>query len=862
MWPERMCSRMDFIEYLEEDCRRNPDKPFFGFEGVAHTFAEVYGQVQARARALRAEGYGPGASKRLIIDSSNTPEFVVMVLAAAAIGVPVVLLNNRLTRYEKDERLSSLPVRLPTGICAIMFTSGTTGRSKAVALSQRNLVGAALASNRQLNRPGEGLWQLVLPLYHVGGLQVMVRSLVNDSSFILYPHCDVPQVLADARAQVATHISVVDKTLRDMLDIDPSTTASYEAILLGGGPLNAQTVARGQAAHASVYASYGMTETASQIASTLITDGFDGGLTLLDGYEARVLQPDGEGIGELAVRGPGVMEGYVTDDGSSDLVLSFPEDPDIDRGGGAADGGVDCASKGFLLTGDRAVLRGNRIYVRERLSDLFVSGGENVYPAEVERRLCDAPGVAEALVVGVPDDTWGRVPIAFVTARPGCAVDSDSLRDACADMFSSFARPREVFVLDHLPRTTIGKVSRADALQMYRQRIEPVRITLHTIVQPLATPFATANGTMDMRTSLLVEVHDADGNVGYGEDVAFETDWYTPETLDADRQVIEEILVPRVLGRCYLSPGEVAADLATTVRTTLVSDGSRVDDETCAFPMAVAAIENALWDMYGRATGRSMQELIGADVRKPASAGVVLGIDTIEATIATARMYVEAGYGRLKLKIRPDDDVDRVRAIRMTFPDILLMLDANQSYTPDEMEALIALAPYDILCIEEPFDLSRVEGADARFALLSHLQEQLPIPLCLDESMRSAADAHRALSYPDLRFFALKIGRMGGIQPALDFLYAATARGARVWMGGMYETSISKRLHAMFGQIDGMDIPGDITATTRYFADDIAIPPYKVDGGMAILAPAPGLGVTLDAKVMASVTVDRHTFGR
>ena len=259
----------------------------------------------------------------------------------------------------------------------VMFTSGTTGRSKAVPLTWENLCGSAAVSNASLNRHGEGLWQIALPLYHVGGLQMVVRSLLNANPFILYQRFDAERVLADAARRGATHISVVDKMLRDMLaSSHASGVGRYECILLGGGPLNAQTLGRALAMRARVYASYGMTETASQIANSLVTPGFTGGMSLLEGYEARIVDAGPDGFGRLAVRGPGLFGGYLNA-----------------RAAYTADG--------FFLTGDTAAIAPDgMLYVKERTDDMFISGGENVYPAEIREKLLRVPGVADAYIFG------------------------------------------------------------------------------------------------------------------------------------------------------------------------------------------------------------------------------------------------------------------------------------------------------------------------------------------------------------------------------------------------------------------------------------------------------------------------------
>ena len=245
-----------------------------------------------------------------------------------------------------------------------MFTSGTSGKPKGAELTWSNLVESAGASNRVLaGRHGSrGLWQAVLPLFHVGGFQVLVRSVCSRWPLRLYEGFDAARILEDAAVHHATHISVVDKMLQDMLNVhlsweraarrkgatgvdaaagavapagaaaggpgarvsaggavlsEAAATAAtrgsldqYQCVLLGGGPLNANTVRRALAVKARVYASYGMTETSSQVANTLITSQFTGGLRLLPGYSARIVDPDEGGFGRLALRGPGVFGGY------------------------------------------------------------------------------------------------------------------------------------------------------------------------------------------------------------------------------------------------------------------------------------------------------------------------------------------------------------------------------------------------------------------------------------------------------------------------------------------------------------------------------------------------------------------------
>ena len=243
-----------------------------------------------------------------------------------------------------------------------MFTSGSSGTPKATQLSWRSLYGAAVAATKALCKPGKGIWQLVLPMCHIGGFEVMVRSLVNESPFLLYLRYQPSRLLNDALSFKVTHISVVDKILQDLLAYDNDRIiAQYKCILLGGAALNKKTIKQALRARASVFASYGMTETSSMIACAPITRGFDGGLRMLPGYLVHIVQPDKQGVGQLQVKGPGVFSGYL----NARAAMSMD---------------------GYFVTGDRARMgRDGKLYVYERVEDLIISGGENIYPERDSR---------------------------------------------------------------------------------------------------------------------------------------------------------------------------------------------------------------------------------------------------------------------------------------------------------------------------------------------------------------------------------------------------------------------------------------------------------------------------------------------
>ncbi len=740
----------------------------------------------------------------------------------------------------------------------VMFTSGTTGRSKAVPLTWENLCGSAAVSNASLNRHGEGLWQIALPLYHVGGLQMVVRSLLNANPFILYQRFDAERVLADAARRGATHISVVDKMLQDMLvSSHASGVGRYECILLGGGPLNAQTLGRALAMRARVYASYGMTETASQIANSLVTPGFTGGMSLLEGYEARIVDAGPDGFGRLAVRGPGLFGGYLNA-----------------RAAYTADG--------FFLTGDTAAIAPDgKLYVKERTDDMFISGGENVYPAEIREKLLRVPGVADAYIFGAPDDTWGRRPVGFIergnaaapaTGGPaGIAAGvagqrartlsdrrfAQEVAQVAAPQLSRMYQPKHLFALPRFPRTGIGKVDRAALRRLYEQRIEIKRVNLYRIRLPFRKPFATAKGTLSFRESLLVEVVDHAGRTGLGECVSFPTDWYLPEVLDQDIRILRERLIPLVLNTVLLHPSEADGLFAACPGAN-------------ELPMGRGALEPALWDLYGKVVEQPLWQLIGGQapegtdaVAVPAGAAIPVG--PVAETVAAAQRCVDAGYTRVKLKVTPGTAYFSAQAVRKAFPDLVISLDANQSFTEHDIEELRNLDELDIAWIEEPLDPRRpvASGPHDLFARLAQLQRRIKTPVCLDESIVSARDLARVLKHPELKCFALKIGKFGGIEPALQFVHMAQARGMRVWMGGMYDTGVSRRMHAAFETLSGVSDAGDIGATSRYFDTDVTNPPYTVERGQVTLTRRGhefGLGCELDRAALSHVLIDQESF--
>lgn len=834
----------------------------------------------------------------------------------------------------------------------VMFTSGTSGRPKAASLSWGNILGAAAASNAVLNNGvyyssdfalGETafdgftvsdslssinnpsaanndavlntsfplmddatlgnapvssgrkavLWQATLPFYHVGGMEIIFRSLLSGTPFILYRNFDASVVLADADRFGATHISVVDKTLRDLLNCaDANKQAAgilqrYQCILLGGAVPNTTTLDVARRLNARVYVSYGMTETCSQIANARLTANFDGTLHLLPGYEAVIVDADESGFGQLAVSGPGVISEYVN------AQAAFTRD-------------------GCLLTGDRARLVEERLQVAERTGDMFVSGGENIYPEEIRAKLLAYKGVTDAFVFGAEDEVWGRRPVAFVEAAYISQQDgfneiafADDIRRELSVRLSRLYQPRDIIVVPEFPCTGIGKVDRAALRTIYRERLAVTRLDVWRIKQPMVDT-RTAKTQLKERESLIVAVCDAHGHTGIAEDVAFSTPWYGPETIEDDLQFIEKRIVPCIVGKTFIHPLQVSKYLAfqdkygvdtsndaddkpdtsnahavkksnaTDVAET--ANDSNATESMRSHPLACAAVEPALWDLYGAIVGKSVRELIDGRLETTEASsshpvppgwvagGAVVGIASTRLVLDSVSRAVETGYTRVKLKIQPGHDLRIVRKVRERYPGLTLLLDANQSFTEADKETLIELSRLNIACIEEPLDPHKAPAVGPRglFERLSRLQGELACPICLDESWTDAHELRRIVTnHPDLRCVAMKIGKFGGVQPALDFYYWARERGVAVWMGGMYDTGISKRLHAAFATLPGMLVPGDISSSSRYFDTEITTPPLTLERGMLEINPpeqAVGLGCALHQETIDELAVEHRVY--
>jgi o-succinylbenzoate synthase len=359
-------------------------------------------------------------------------------------------------------------------------------------------------------------------------------------------------------------------------------------------------------------------------------------------------------------------------------------------------------------------------------------------------------------------------------------------------------------------------------------------VELRRIRMSLVAPFETSFGVQTARDILLVEAR-TDQGTGWGECVAGEEPLYSPEYVEGAQQVMIHHLLPRVLGHQLLG-----ADVGGILRPVH------------GHSMAKAALEMAILDAELRAAGESFARYFGA-VRTAVDCGVSVGIHrTIAELIETVGGYLDQGYRRIKLKIKPGWDLEPVRAVRERFGDVLLQVDANTAYAISDALHLAELDQFDLLLIEQPLPEDQV---------LSHAQlaRLLRTPICLDESITSAQAAADAIELEACKIINIKPGRVGGFVEARSIHDVCAARGVPVWMGGMLETGIGRAGNVAMAAMSNFTLPGDTSASDRYYLRDITEPFVLNDGRLAVPA-GPGLGVTVDREYLESITSWKETF--
>jgi O-succinylbenzoate synthase len=355
------------------------------------------------------------------------------------------------------------------------------------------------------------------------------------------------------------------------------------------------------------------------------------------------------------------------------------------------------------------------------------------------------------------------------------------------------------------------------------ERLVIERVELRTVRLPLNEPFETSFGRIDSRLIVLVAVTSG-GETGWGEVVAAEQPLYSYETVGTALHVIRDYLAPAILGEPLRDISDLAQRLAPFR----------------GHNMAKAGLELAFMDLCARLRFQSLSHLIGG-TRERIPVGVSLGIQpSIDLLLDRVDRYLGLGYQRIKLKIKPGWDISIVREVRRRNPDILLSVDANAAYTLADLDHLRVLDDFGLLMIEQP-----LEHDD----LMDHaqLQSKLSTAICLDESITGIKRAKQALDLGSCRIINIKIGRVGGYSQALGIHDLCYDQGIPVWCGGMLESGIGRAHNIALASLPGFVLPGDISASSRYFARDLIVPEVTVSAGGTVIAPlGPGLGFNVD----------------
>jgi O-succinylbenzoate synthase len=361
-------------------------------------------------------------------------------------------------------------------------------------------------------------------------------------------------------------------------------------------------------------------------------------------------------------------------------------------------------------------------------------------------------------------------------------------------------------------------------------------VHLREINMPLAHPFETSFGVTTARRILLVEV-ESEGVTAWGECVAGEHPYYCDETIDTAWLIAESELVPRLLGKELVGGGGCPA-LFSQVR------GHR---------MAKAALENAVWDLEAQQKQVSLADLLGG-TRTEIACGVSIGIQPSKAALLErVEEALAAGYQRIKLKCKPGWDTKIFEAVRGRWPEIQLSCDANSAYRVVDFDKIVEWDDFDLMMIEQPLWYDD-------FYFHSMLQKRLNTSICLDESIRNRRDALAAIDMESCRIINIKVGRVGGFSEAIAVHNAAAERGVPVWCGGMLESGIGRAHNIALSSLENFSLPGDVSASARYWAEDIIEPEVTVSAKGEIAVPdGVGSGFTVRRDRIEKLTVRERT---
>jgi O-succinylbenzoate synthase len=363
------------------------------------------------------------------------------------------------------------------------------------------------------------------------------------------------------------------------------------------------------------------------------------------------------------------------------------------------------------------------------------------------------------------------------------------------------------------------------------------QVEMRELRMQLLYPFETSFGVTKERRIVLIKVLDGE-HAGYGEVTAGEGPFYSHETSETAWHILRDFIVPNAVGREIESAGDFAP----------IAYGIRGHN------MAKGGLETALWDLEARIRNVPLWKLLGGK-REHIDCGVSIGIQpSIDRLLEKVDTEVKAGYRRIKIKIKPGWDLEVIRQVREAFPEIRLMGDANSAYTLDDIDLFRKMDKYGVMMFEQPLHYED---------LIDHaeLQRHIETPICLDESIHSADDARKAIKIGACRIINIKLGRVGGHRQVRAIHDVCRDNGIPVWCGGMLESGVGRAHNIALSSLENFSLPGDVSASKRYWAEDIIDPPVVVSPhGQIQQQSAPGIGYAVREELVDRLTVRSQVF--
>lgn len=360
------------------------------------------------------------------------------------------------------------------------------------------------------------------------------------------------------------------------------------------------------------------------------------------------------------------------------------------------------------------------------------------------------------------------------------------------------------------------------------------KFVIRHIAMKLKNPFQTVNGKVETRESIIVEVHDQNGCIGYGECVAFSEPFYTYETVSTSWKVIKKFLLPLLNTKKINHPIEV----------------DTIFDLVQGHPMAKASLETAIWDLYAKQQKKSLATLIGGTREKVASGVVISLTDNLEKQV---EHYVEKGYKRYKLKVQKGNERETIVKVREIIGDAPIMFDGNGQYGPEDMHHLVNLDDLNLQMIEQPF-------RQDDFYYHQQLAKNMNTLICLDETIVSEHDAFQAIEFQACDTINVKLGRVGGYKKAIDIHNYAKVANMPLWCGGMLETGIGRAHNVILASLKQFELPGDLSESSRYWEEDVIEEPFTVHDGFVTVPNGFGIGVNVNEELLNKLTMNQFEF--